>query len=667
MGAIVGGASTGLVWSRLGARRAYSLAAGVFALGTTPFVVRYANNKGRAHQLVGNMKLNCIRQQNLTPAIFSETRRIKFSALIGAILTTLAVPGIAATTSTQTPIKHVVVVFNENASFDHYFATYPFATNPSGEPVFVAGDDMPSVNGLITAGLLTNNPNLSLPYRLDRSEAFTCDINHGYTDEQKAVDGGLMDKFVQVNAGVGVGCRSDGSTVMAYFDGNTVTALWNYAQHYAVNDNSYGTTFGPSTVGAINLVSGQTGDAAIALTFSHGVIGTTSPLVTITGDPDPALDDCGADQGGTITGQGTAEVISGNNIGDLLNAQGVTWGWFQGGFTPTKAATATSPAVCGASHILHQYTPPGASQPVLIVPNPTAQDGGSSTTNIHTAAQDYTAHHDPFQYYPSTRNPHHLRPSPDTPRQIGNSDQANHQYDISDFFNALSNGNLPAVSYIKAPAYQDGHPGSSDPLLEQVFLVTLINALQQSPFWSGTAVIIDYDNSDGWYDHVLGPMVSNSANSGAANSSNSNIGGDNNVANANNSLIPTLPLTTSNTPGTAGNITTSGVCGPPPVGAPAGAGRCGYGPRLPFMVISPWAKTNYVDHTVTDQTSSLRFIEVNWDLGFIDGTTLPQGQPLGSFSFDQFSGSILGMFDFANQPNLNPLILDPYTGMIAQQ
>jgi phospholipase C len=597
----------------------------------------------------------------------SKTWKTKLAGLAAStILTMLAAPSIAGTSETRMPIKHVVIVFDENISFDHYFATYPYATNPPGEPSFVARDDTPSVNGLISAGLLTNNPNLTPPYRLEPSEAYTCDMDHDYTDEQKAVDGGLMDKFVQATGNIGVGCRSDGSTVMAYFDGNTVTALWNYAQHYALNDNSHGSMFGPSTVGAVNLVSGQTGNAAIALTFSNGSIATTSPSVTITGDPDPALDDCGADQGGTMTGQGTVEIMSGKNIGDLLNAKGVTWGWFQGGFKPTTAATSTSPAVCGSSHIQHEYTPPGASQPVLIVPNPTAQNGGTSATNIHTATADYVPHHDPFQYYPSTRNPHHLRPSPDTPSQIGKTDQANHQYDISDFFNALTNGNLPAVSYIKPPKYQNAHPGNSDPLLEQIFLVNLLNALQVSPYWRDTAVIINYDDSDGWYDHALGPIVNHSANLGPTESGDSNIGGDNNETNANDSLIPTLPLSTSTAVATPGNITTSGVCGPAPAGAPPGAGRCGYGPRLPFVVISPWAKTNYVDHTVTDQTSSLRFIEINWDLGFIDGTPLPEGQPLGSFSFDQLAGSILAMFDFDDQPNLSPLILDPYAGTIRQ-
>lgn len=466
-----------------------------------------------------------------------------------------------------------------------------------------------------------------------------------------------MDKFVQATSDIGLGCRIDGSTVMAYFDGNTVTALWNYAQRFVMDDNSHGSMFGPSTVGAVNLVSGQTGNAAIALTFNNGTIATTSPSVTITGDPDPALDDCGADKGGTKTGQGTVEITQGKNVGDLLNAKGVTRGWFQGGFKPTVPAAANSPAVCGAMSTQHQYTPPGASSPVLVVPNPIPPNLGNSTSpppDIHTKTADYVPHHEPFQYYPSTRNPHHLRPSPDTPWEIGKSDQANHQYDINDFFAALKVGNLPAVSYLKAPKYQNAHPGNSDPLLEQVFVVNVLNMVQKSPFWRDTAVVLNYDDSDGWYDHVSGPIINHSTN--AIN------GADNNDTNANDSLIPTLPLSTSTVPANADNIVTSGVCGPSPVGAPPGAGRCGYGPRLPFMVISPWAKTNFIDHTITDQTSSLRFIETNWNLGFIDGMTLQPGQPLGSFSFDQFAGSILNMFDFDNQPNTKPLILDPLTG-----
>ena len=92
---------------------------------------------------------------------------------------------------TATPIKHLVVIFQENVSFDHYFATYPNAANTTpGEPVFNAADDTPSVNGLLSAGLLTHNPNSTQPFRLSRAQAVTCDQDHSYTDEQKSFNSG---------------------------------------------------------------------------------------------------------------------------------------------------------------------------------------------------------------------------------------------------------------------------------------------------------------------------------------------------------------------------------------------------------------------------------------------------------------------------------------------
>ena len=552
--------------------------------------------------------------------------------------------------TTQTPIKHIVIIFGENISFDHYFASYPVALNDKG-PLFHPKDDTPSINGL-TGSLLTNNPNLANPVRLGPADAYTCDLNHDYTDEQKAVNGGLLDKFVQATTGTANGCATDGSTVMNYYDGNTVTALWNYAQHYAMSDNSFDTTFGPSTPGALNLISGQTGNAQVALTFAKGQVATASPLVTVTSDPDPALDDCGADKGGTVTGNGTVQ-MTGRNVGDLLNLKGISWGWFEGGFAPTTPAVVNpdgstkTPAVCASAHIQHQYGTP----PVLIVPNPTINPFPVPVPGIHTSGTDYSPHHEPFQYYASTRNPHHLPPA--SAGEIGHNGQANHQYDINDFFSALKAGNLPAVSYVKAARYQDAHPGNSDPLLEQVFIVNVINALQQSEEWAKTAVFIQYDDSDGWYDHVTGPIVNASATNIAGN--------DNADTNANDSLIPVLPLSTLTMPAMPGLIPTSGVCGSPSAGAIPS--RCGYGPRLPFLVISAWAKTNFVDHSVTDQTSSLRFIEDNWGLQSIDEPEKPAGQG----SFDRLAGSVMNMFDFDNKPNSRRLILDPLSGQLVAE
>ncbi len=163
-----------------------------------------------------------------------------------------------AGSATATPIQHLVVIFNENISFDHYFGTYPNAHNPSGEPKFVAAPGTPTVNGLTNA-LLNNNPNLNPangtsaanPFRLDRSQAFTNDMDHDYMPEQQASDNGLMDLFPLYTGSAGpppsgMGASQTNGLVMGYFDGNTVTAMWNYAQHFGLSDNSYGTTFGPS-------------------------------------------------------------------------------------------------------------------------------------------------------------------------------------------------------------------------------------------------------------------------------------------------------------------------------------------------------------------------------------------------------------------------------------
>ena len=108
------------------------------------------------------------------------------------------------TGTTATPIQHVVVIFQENVSFDHYFGTYPFAMNTGapGEPNFQADPRTPSVNNLLSAGLLNKNPNFvspnGNPFRLTRAQAATCDQDHDYTDEQAMFDLGLMDNFLRV-------------------------------------------------------------------------------------------------------------------------------------------------------------------------------------------------------------------------------------------------------------------------------------------------------------------------------------------------------------------------------------------------------------------------------------------------------------------------------------
>lgn len=453
---------------------------------------------------------------------------------------------------TKTPIKYLVVIVPENSSFDHFFGTYPQALNPEGEPFFKAKPHTLTINGLAKS-ILKHNTNEISPFRLSRSEALTCDPDHKYTILQEDAHGGLMDQFVEKNPH----CH----TVMGYFDGNTVTALWNYAQRFAMSDNCYSTTFSPSSPGHINIVSGQThGAEPPNLTIDSKIITIDGTFIN---DIDPKFDKCS--KGSTIE-------LTGLNVGDLLNAKKITWGWFQGGFKD-----------CEQSHI--------GSDGVLV--------------------RDYVPHHEPFQYYASTSNPDHLPPS--SPSLIGFQDQANHQYDLENFWEAVSIHNIPAVSFLKPPAYQSGHPLSSDPLALQTFLVETINKLQKTREWKDMAIIIAWDDSGGWYDHVMPPIINQSHTAADA-------------------LLG---------PGNAGN---------PPAGAYQA--RLAYGMRIPFLILSPFAKRNFVNHSIIDQTSVLRFIEDNWRLGRI-----------GDQSFDAVAGSLLPFFNFSHR-HIKPLILEPSTGLL---
>ena len=508
---------------------------------------------------------------------------------------------------TATPIKHLVIIFNENRSFDHYFATYPDAANPPGEIPFKADRRTPKVNNLANSELLVDNPNFTNkangagatdPFRLDRTQANTSSQNHSYTPEQQAYDNGKADLFPEFTgrgtAG-GVGAFGTTGQVMGYFDGNTVTAFWNYAQHFAMSDNDYTGTYGPSTPGAIEVVSGQNNGA-------QNIVGTSSSIadgqggLTLIGDTDPGFDQCSS--------KTSTVLMSSKNIGDLLNAADISWGGFMGGFdlTLSNANGTTSCARSTFSSVV----------------------GGTIT--------DYVPHHAWFQYYKSTANPTHARPS--SIEAIGHTletngktvDPANHDYDLNDFYAAVKAGNFPAVSYVKMPAFQDGHPGNSDPLDEQVGTVELINFLQKQPEWRDTAVIVTYDDSDGWYDHAYATPTSASYDA------------------------------------TADQVNGAGKCGtgvatqPQPKGLDGKPvnGRCGPGTRVPFLVISPFAKQNFVSHTRITQASVVRFIEDNW----------LRSERLGGGSFDETAGSIMDLFDFDHCDEANKVFLDPTAGTV---
>jgi phospholipase C len=489
-------------------------------------------------------------------------------------------------------IQHVVVIFQENVSFDHYFGTYPRALNPPGETPFTSRSGTPEVDGL-TPALLQQNPNARNPrngagainpFRLSPAEAATADQDHSYQSEQLAFDDGQMDLFPFSVGNAdgpeqGSGVTATKGLTMGYYDGNTVTAMWNYAQHYAMNDRFFDTTFGPSAIGAINLISGQTNGVVDDHRAAGSMVADGYGGFTLFANASPVNDICAV--------KGPLVHLTGRNIGDLLSASGVTWGFFAEGFD-TTVVNSNGTSGCRRSH---------------------------KSTITKQTRRDYTSYEDPFQFYASTANPKHARPA-SIPLIGHDTDGAtHHQYDLHDFFDAVKAGNFPAVSFLKAAAYRDGH----------AVVVQVVNAIEQTPEWSHTAIFLTYDDSDGWYDHV--------------------------------SLVFNGSATRFDA------FSSQGKCVDPAASLPGvepetghAQGRCGFGPRLPFLLISPWAKSNYVSHTVADQTSILRFIEDNF----------LQQQRIGQGSFDALSGSLGDMFDFAAQtvPNGAVVLLDPATGQV---
>jgi phospholipase C len=532
-------------------------------------------------------------------------------------ISTSPAPTITPTTP-QAAIKHVVVIFGENISFDHYFGTYPNAANTGGT-TFTAAAGTPIPNNYISnPTLLTANPNLSSangssaanPFRLAPGQAGTGDQGHNYNPEQLAFDNGKMDMFpasvgtadaaTLVNETAAPGIAGTTALNLGYYDGNTVTAMWNYAQHYSMNDHSFGSAFGPSTPGALELAAGQTNGVTYTVPYANiasGVIPDGQGGYTDINDEDPSGDVCSST---------TANFsMTGKNIGDLMNTAGITWGFFEGGF---NLSTVNANGTTGCARTTGAVNIPG---------NP--------------LKADYIPHHQPFQYWPSTANPNHNRPTPGVAIGAADANGANHQYDTADFNAALtaSTPSMPQVAFLKAPGYQDGHAGYSDPLDEQAFVVNEINLIESSPFWANTAIIIAYDDSDGWYDHLTDIVNGSQTSSDAAICNNT-------LANS-SAPAATFPGPNSN-------------------GLPV-QGRCGKGPRLPFLVISPWAKTNYIDSTLTEQASIPRFIE----------DVFLSSQRIGTGSFDATAGTLMNMFNFTNAaapPNPTPVYLSPSTGAV---
>jgi phospholipase C len=470
-------------------------------------------------------------------------------ALVPTIVSASGAAGDGSGGETASPIKHTIILLQENISYDHYFGTYGHGAN-----------GIPGSSALsYTNGTQTWRP--FAPTKLSGvTQNFTCDVDHGYADMIRMANQGAMNMYLQLgndkiapNPSTSATCPkfetvpAPGAGVQAlansYYSGTAgdpnapLQNYWKLASQYTLADNFFQGIYGPSTPGAEWLV------AATANTVH---------------DPNPVGDVCN-DYPAGISPQAIP------NLGQEASAHETSWGWFQGGF--------------------------GTCVP--------------GTTN------GYSAHHDPFQYFTSTADlTHQYAWDP----RLDYSQPNKHQRDLGVFYAALAGTpvagqsvtpELPSISWVKAPAPGDGHPAYSGPTQDDAFVGDLVSRLKASRYWKNTALFIAFDESGGWWDHVA-PK---------------DLGGK----------FATLVNGQPNLSG----------CQYPGDGLPCG--EAGLGPRMPVLVISPFARKGYVDHSLLDTTSLTKWVEWNHDL-----------PPLGVWgNRDETAGSLKSAFTFGAEPGDN--------------
>ncbi len=402
-------------------------------------------------------------------------------------------------------IEHVIVIIQENRSFDSYFGTYPFADGFTPRPGTPVPDNL---LGYPSSPAFQHNllsPELFLTDRTVGGSAV--DPPHDQLTMVRQYHGGRMDQFVQWAEKLK---RETREIVMGHYDYRLVPHYWHYAQQYALADHYFTSMFGSSTPAALFLAAAD------------------SPFVK---NFYPDGDAC------TLEGKETVAPMDHPNVGSALTAAAISWGWYQGGFSDC------SPDV----------------------------------------EADYDAHHNPFQYFSDTADLDHSG--------------TENQHDLAEFFAALEGNTLPQVAYVKAERPRNEHPGYSSIAGGRDFVVRTLNAIMDSDAWDRTVVILTFDESGGWYDHVPPPQI--------------------------------VPL--------------------PEDGPALEEKPYGLGPRVPTLVISPFAKSNYISHHLYDHASVVRFIE---DIYL-------QGAHLNARS--AAAGDLRDMIDLNRRTPA--LRLDPRTGM----
>jgi len=476
-------------------------------------------------------------------------------------------------------VKYVFVLYQENRSFDSYFGTFPGAEGIYSNPP----DKTPGFTQPITN--MDGSKGTIQPFRIGPSyyAADTDDVDHSHSRivaKMNVVNNAArMDQFAQVEEAKytmmgqnpSLAAKQWGELAMAYEDCDTIPLLWMYAKKFALYDHIFQEMTGPSTPGNLSIIAAQSGQTQY--------VRHPEQAITDNGDKSrgaPVLNDNRPFAGSpSDTSPGMHQPVNPSNYPGVLTADNQTYASLpitlggqdiisitQGDTQPAAdlqdiQEDITAVAQSGKGQIPWAWYQEGYSK------EPTDPNDGPTDANGTHAS--YITHHNGPQYFGYIAN---------------NPQEASKLHGLQDFYSDVQNaalGDAGGVYYVKGgyqnlnnlkptnpdPVVQknflgdDDHPAYSDAQISEALLAKEINAIAASPYWNQSAIIVTWDDSEGDYDHVPPPI--------------NQIG-----------------------PGTSGVLSD--------------------GPRVPFFIISPFSKTNYVSHEQGDHGSVVKFIDAVFNL-----------------------------------------------------
>ncbi|MGP8025424.1 MAG: alkaline phosphatase family protein [Acidocella sp.] len=511
-------------------------------------------------------------------------------------------------------VKYVFVLFQENRSFDSYFGTFPGANGFYSQPASqTPGFYQPIMNVDGSMGVIS-------PFRIgpDQYAADTDDVDHAHINMAEKMDvvsgKALMDRFAleeekkYITPGdktPSLIAKQFGELTMAYEDCDTIPYLWNYADRFILFDNFFQHTIGPSTPNAIAMIAGETGETQWVKHPDEAVgakglpKGVGEPVV---GDADPLW---GTGENGDASGQPQNPMDSAKRpVVPALNQTYASLPLTMNG-VKVKAVTAKDEQAADLADV-QQDIPAIAASKAAPLPWGWYEEGYDhepSDKGATASHAGYIGHHNGPQYFGYVSN---------------NPDETKHLHGLGDFFADIGAGKLSptgGIYYVrggfqniaglnpalKDPAVQhnfqgdDDHPGYSDAAISEALVAREVNAIAQSKYWAQSAIIITYDESEGDYDHVPPTFVEYDPQG--------------------------LPLSR--------------------------------GPRIPLIVISPYARAHMVSHESGDHASVIKFIELLYGLPAL--ADLPDEAQAREAGLKMFKQAYLGPAD-DNTPGVGNLL-----------